>query len=306
MGRYILRRLAGLPPVLLAVSFIVFAAVRLLPGDPARIMAGPEATAEDVAGVRARLGFDQPFATQYGRYLLGIAHGDFGTSVRSKAPVWDEVAARVPYTASLALAAYGVALLVGLAAGTVAGIRRNGWPDRMVMVGAVLGAATANFWLALMAMSLFAVQLRWLPLLGAAGWRNYVMPTLTLAVGPTALVARMTRSSLIEALAQDHVRTARAKGLGELGVKLRHGLRNALLPVVTTIGLNFGGLLGGAVVTESVFNWPGLGRLLVDSVRFRDYPVIQAVTLLSVCSVVLVNLAADCVLAKLDPRIRLD
>jgi glutathione transport system permease protein len=176
-----------------------------------------------------------------------------------------------------------------------AAIYRSAWPDHMVMIAAIGGASVANFWLALMMMNLFAVQLKWLPLLGAGGWQNYVMPALALGLLPAALIARMTRSSMLEVIGQDYIRTARAKGL-----------RNALIPIVTIIGLNFGGLLGGAVVTESVFNWPGIGRLLVDAVRYRDYPIIQGVTLLTVTSVVLVNFLADLLIAAINPRIRFD
>lgn len=302
---YVLRRLAGLPPILLAVSFLVFGAVRLLPGDPARLMAGPEATQDAVDSMRARLGLDRNFLVQYGVFLAHAAQGDFGQSIRSKRAVTYEVGIRFPYTVALAVAAYALALVVGLVAGVAAAVGRGGWADHVVMAGTVLAASIANFWVALMAMAVFAVQLRWLPLLGAGSAAHYVMPAATLALLPAALVARMTRASLLEAMRQDYVRTARAKGLGERIVLLRHALRNALGPVVTTVGLNFGGLLGGAVVTESVFNWPGIGRLLVDSVRFRDYPVIQCITLLAVTAVVVVNLVTDLVMAGLDPRMRL-
>jgi len=304
MGRMVLRRLLGLPPILLAVSLPVFAAVRVLPGDPARLMAGPEATQDAVDAMRVRMGFDRPFLVQYGRCLGGVLRGDFGTSIRSKRPVTYEVGIRFPYTLGLALLAYALALLVGVLAGVAAAVTRGRWPDHLVMLATVLAASMANFWLALMGMSLFAVQLRWLPLLGAGSWSHYVMPAVTLGLLPAALVARMTRSAMLEAIGQDYVRTARAKGLRPRVVMLRHALRNALIPVVVTVGLNFGGLLGGAVVTESVFNWPGIGRLLVDSVRFRDYPVIQCITLLAVTAVVLANLGADVAAAAIDPRIR--
>jgi len=304
MGRMVLRRLLGLPPILLAVSLLVFAAVRVLPGDPARLMAGPEATQDAVDAMRVRMGFDRPFLVQYGRFLGGVLRGDFGTSIRSKRPVTYEVGIRFPYTLGLALLAYALALLVGVLAGVAAAVTRGRWPDHLVMLATVLAASMANFWLALMAMAVFAVQLRWLPLLGAGSWSHYVMPAVTLGLLPAALVARMTRSAMLEAIGQDYVRTARAKGLRPHVVMLRHALRNALIPVVVTVGLNFGGLLGGAVVTESVFNWPGIGRLLVDSVRFRDYPVIQCITLLAVTAVVLANLGADVAAAAIDPRIR--
>lgn len=306
MPRFILRRLLGLIPILLAVSLLIFGAVRLLPGDPARILAGPQATQDAVDSMRERLGLDRPFLIQYGSFLTHAMQGDFGESIRSKRSVGYEVSIRLPFTIALALVSYAIALLVGLTTGMAAAVFRGSLLDHAVMALTVLAASTANFWLALMGMALFAVQLRWLPLLGAGGWQNFVLPSVTLAVLPTALVARMTRSSMLDVMGQDYVRTARAKGLGEFVVQTRHALRNALLPVVTVVGLNFGGLLGGAVVTESVFNWPGIGRLLVDSVRFRDYPVIQCITLLAVISVMLANLAADLITAAIDPRIRLE
>ena len=306
MPRFILRRLLGLIPILLAVSLLIFGAVRLLPGDPARILAGPQATQDAVDSMRERLGLDRPFLIQYGSFLTHALQGDFGESIRSKRSVGYEVSIRLPFTIALALVSYAIALLVGLTTGVAAAVFRGSLLDHAVMALTVLAASTANFWLALMGMAVFAVQLRWLPLLGAGGWQNFVLPGITLAVLPTALVARMTRSSMLDVMGQDYVRTARAKGLGEFVVQTRHALRNALLPVVTVVGLNFGGLLGGAVVTESVFNWPGIGRLLVDSVRFRDYPVIQCITLLAVTSVMLANLAADLITAAIDPRIRLD
>ena len=305
MGRFVARRLLGLVPILLAVSVLIFGAVRLLPGDPARIMAGPQATQDAVDGMRARLGLDRPLPVQYGVFLAGALQGDFGESIRSKRPVLDEVAIRVPNTLALALVSYALALAVGLAVGVLAAVFRGGVIDHLVMAVTVLAASTANFWVALMGMAVFAVQLRWLPLLGGGSWQHYVLPAVTLSLLPTALIARMTRSSMLEVMQLDYVRTARAKGLTERVVQIRHALRNALLPVITLVGLNFGGLLGGAVVTESVFNWPGIGRLLVDSVRFRDYPVIQCVTLLAVTAVVLANLAADLMTAAIDPRVRL-
>lgn len=305
MRRYAARRVVGLVPILFAVSFLIFGAVRLLPGDPARLMAGPQATQDSVDGMRARLGLDRPFPVQYAVFLERALQGDFGVSIRSKRSVVMEVAIRVPPTIGLAVTAYAIALAFGLGIGVAAAAARGGWIDHAVMAVTVLAASTANFWLALMGMALFAVQLQWLPLLGAGDWRHYVLPAATLAVLPMALVARMTRSSMLDVMQQDYIRTARAKGVREFLVQTRHALRNALLPVITLVGLNFGGLLGGAVVTETVFNWPGIGRLLVDSVKMRDYPVIQAVTLLAVTSVVLVNLLADLLTAAVDPRIRL-
>jgi glutathione transport system permease protein len=304
VGRYVGRKLLALPLVLLGVSFLVFGAIRLLPGDPARIMAGDQATGEAIAGMRHRLGLDKPFLLQYGLFLTQAAQGDFGISIRSKQPVLSEVTRRFPYTVALASSAYGFAIVIGTVAGVVAAVR-GGWVDHLVMAMTILAASTANFWLALVGMMVFAVELDWLPLLGAGSPAHYVLPTAALGLLPTAIIARMTRSGMLDALRQDHVRTARAKGLRETVVTLRHALRNALIPIVTIVGLNFGGLLGGAVVTETVFNWPGIGSLLVDSVRDRDYPMIEALVLLSVFSVVIVNLIADAAIALLDPRLRL-
>ena len=306
MRRYVLRKLLALPAVMLAVSLLVFAAIRILPGDPARLLAGPEATQDAVDAMRGRLGLDRSLPVQYAHFLAGVATGDLGVSLKSKLPVTQEIAERFPNTAALAGCAYGLAILVGVPAGVAAAARRGGWLDQGVMLGAIAGASIANFWLALMAMDLFAVRLGWLPLLGLDSWRSFVMPTVTLALAPTALVARMTRSSMGEVLKEDYIRTAHAKGLGMGAIYRRHALRNAMAPVVTAVGLNFGGILGGAVVTETLFNWPGLGRLLIDSVSYRDYPMIQALVLLAVLCVVAVNLAADLAIAALNPRIRFD
>ena len=303
MGRIVLRKLAALPLALLGVSALIFLVIHALPGDPARMMAGPEATQEAVDAMRGRLGIDRPLLVQYGHFVAGAVRGNFGVSLKSQKPVAQEIGQRVPFTLSLALVSYAGAILVGVPAGMLAAIRRGRWVDQVVTLGAILGASVASFWLALMLMSLFAVQLHWLPLLGAAGWRNYVMPAAVLAALPTALIARMTRAGMIEVLRLDYIRTAWAKGLAPRSVYFTHALRNVLAPVVTVIGLNFGSLVGGAVVTETVFAWPGLGRLLVDSVRYRDYPMLQAVTLLAVASVVVVNLAAELFIIAMDPRL---
>jgi glutathione transport system permease protein len=306
MKSYLLKKLATLPLILVGVSLIIFVALRALPGDPARLMAGPEAPQEAVDAMRVRLGLDDPLPVQYARFAAAALTGDLGTSIRSRHPVTQEIGERMPFTISLAIVAYGIAISVGLAAGMAAAVNRNRWPDQLTMLFAIAGASIANFWLALMAMNTFAVDLGWLPLLGAGSWKHYVLPSITLAVMPTAVIARMTRSSMIEVIGQDYVRTARAKGLAEAVVMRKHALRNALIPIVTIVGLNFGSLLGGAVVTESVFNWPGIGRLLVDSVRYRDYPVIQGVTLVAVSAVVVMNFLAELLIAVINPRIRFD
>jgi glutathione transport system permease protein len=306
MRRYLSRKIAALPLVLIGVSFIVFGAIRLLPGDPARMMAGPQADQESVDRMRERLGLDAPFAAQFGDFLVHAARGDFGTSIRSKRPVTRDIADRLPYTLALAGCAYVLAILLGTLAGVGAAIGQGRWPDHLVTAATIAFTSMAGFWVALMGMEIFSVTLRWLPLLGAGSVAHYVMPTIVLALQPQALIARMTRSSMLDVIGQDFVRTARAVGLSEWVVVFRHALRNALIPVVTIVALNFGGLVAGAVVTETVFDWPGIGRMLVDAVRYRDYPVIQGVVLLSVAGVVVINTAADVLIAAIDPRIRFD
>ncbi|MBX8827131.1 MULTISPECIES: ABC transporter permease [Brucellaceae] len=304
MKTYIIRKLIGLPLILIGVSLLIFLALRALPGDPARLMAGPEATQEAVDNMRSRLGLDRSLPEQYAQFAYGAVQGDLGTSIRSKLPVTSEISERLPYTLALTLTAYLLAMAIGVPAGMLGAIYRHGWPDQMVMFLAIMGASIANFWLALMAMNTFSVKLGWLPLLGASSWKSFILPSVTLAVLPAALIARMTRSSMIEVLGQDFIRTARAKGVSVAAIYWRHALRNALIPIITIVGLNFGALIGGAVVTESVFNWPGIGRLLVDAVRYRDYPVIQGVTLVAVTGVVMANFIAELLIATLNPRIR--
>ena len=286
------------------MSLLVFLAVRAMPGDPARLMAGPQASGAAVAAMRVRLGLDRPLPAQYLAFLAGAVRGDLGISLTSRAPVRHEIAIRLPYTLRLAGLSEALAVCLAVPLGVLAAIRRGGLLDRVLALLTALGASVANFWLALMAMELFAVRLRWLPLLGAGSWPHYVLPTLVLSTLPTALMLRMTRSGMIEVLAQDYMRTARAKGLSPWAIHVRHGLRNMLGPVVTLLALTVGSLIGGAVITETVFDWPGLGRLLVEAVRLRDYPVIQAMTLLAVLAVVLANLLGELATLWLDPRLR--
>src|SRR4051812_13057591 len=306
MKAYIVKKLLALPLILIGVSLLVFVAIRALPGDPARMMAGPEATQEAVDNMTTRLGLDRSLPEQYASFAYGAVRGDLGTSIKSKLPVTAEIAERLPFTLGLAITAYLIAIGLGVPAGMIAAIYRHGWPDQAVMILAIMGASVANFWLALMAMNTFSVQLGWLPLLGATSWKSFIMPSVTLAVLPTAVIARMTRSSMIEVMNQDFIRTAYAKGVTPARIYWNHALRNALIPIITIVGLNFGSLIGGAVVTESVFNWPGIGRLLVDAVRYRDYPVIQGVTLVAVTGVVVMNFLAEMTIAALNPKIRFD
>ena len=306
MNSYLRRRLVTLPLILLIASFLIFSAVRLLPGDPARIMAGMQADQSTVNAVRVRLGLDKPFIEQYLLFLEKAVQGDFGVSIRSGKPVRQEIAERFPYTLALASTSYCFAILLGLTAGLLAAASQGSYVDHLVIGSAVTAGSIPNYWLAMMAMTFFCVHLGWLPLIGAESWRSYVLPSLTLSLLPAAVIARMTRASMLEILHQDYIRTARAKGLSNTKVYLKHALKNALVPVVTIVGMNFAGLLGGAVITEAVFSWPGIGRLIVDAVRFRDYSTIQAVTLLTVTIVVSMNLVIDVLITAINPRIRID
>jgi glutathione transport system permease protein len=304
MLNYILKRLLGLLPTLLIVAGLVFLFVHLLPGDPARLAAGPEADAETVQIIRKDLGLDLPMHEQFWRFISNAVQGDFGHSLRSKRPVSTEIAERFMPTFWLTVAAMGWSVLLGLVIGTLSAVWRNRWPDRLGMTLAITGISFPSFALGMLLMQMFSVQLGWLPTVGADTWRHYILPSLTLGAGVAAVMARFTRSSFIDILKEDYVRTARAKGLSEGVVVVKHSLRNALIPVVTMMGLQFGFLLGGSIVVEKVFNWPGMGRLLVDAVEMRDYPVIQAEVLLFSLEFILINLVVDVLYAVINPTIR--
>ena len=300
-----LRRLAGAIPVLMAVSIFVFAFVRLLPGDPARLVAGPDATPQDVAAVRASLGLDRPVWEQYVRYVGATLQGDLGRSARTKQPVAEEIGQRFMPTLWLTLAAMGWATFIGIGLGVYSGVKRGQWQDWAAMLAAVSGLSFPGFWLGLLLIDLFAVRLGWLPTGGDEGWASLILPSLTLGATVAAVLARFTRSAYVEVAGEDYVRTARSKGVPERRVIWHHALRNALIPVITLTGLEFGTLLGGAIVVELVFSWPGLGRLLVDSISFRDYPVIQAEILLFSFEFVVINLVVDLLYAVVNPEVRL-
>jgi len=303
MTRYIVRRLLYMIPTLFGVSIVVFLVVHLVPGDPARLVAGPDASIQDVELVRSDLGLDRPLPVQYLSWLGRVLVGDLGRSARSHRPVAEDLGRAIPATVELTLAALTVTLLVGLGTGTLAGLRRNSAWDYSSMVVALLGVCTPSFWLGLMLMLVFAVKLNLLPTTGRGGVDHLVLPALTLGFGGAAIVARVMRSSMIEVMGMDYIRTARAKGLLPQMVVLRHAIKNAFVPVVTVIGLEFGNLLAGAVVTETVFAYPGIGRLLVESIGFRDYPVIQGTLLLLAAQFALVNLLVDVLYVVIDPRI---
>jgi len=302
--QYLIKRLLGLLPTLLIVGILVFLFVHLLPGDPARLAAGPDATPETVALVRADLGLDKSLPEQFIRFAGGVLRGDFGKSLRTKRPVSTEIGERFLPTLWLTVAAMAWSVTIGMVIGTLSAVWRNRWPDRLGMTLAVSGISFPAFALGMVLMQIFAVQLRWLPAIGADSWRSYILPSLTLGAAVAAIMARFTRSSFVDILQEDFVRTARAKGLTETVVVLKHGLRNALIPAVTMMGLQFGFLLGGSIVVEVVFNWPGMGRLLVDAVDQRDYPVIQALVLLFSLEFILINLIVDVLYAVINPTIR--
>jgi peptide/nickel transport system permease protein len=301
--RYLGQRLVASVVTLLGVSVIVFLMVRLLPGDPARVLAGMLATDEDVVRIRTQLGFDRPLHVQYGIFLARLARGDLGRSARTSEPVLRELGPRLAATLRLAVIAAGLAAVVGVLAGLLAATRPYSAFDYGLSVLTLFGVSMPVYWLGMMLIIVFAIHLNWLPAAGAEGPASAILPALTLAAFSVALIARMTRSSMLEVLGQDFVRTARAKGLGERGVVARHGLRNAMIPVLTVIGLQFGALLGGAVLTESVFGWPGMGQLLVESIFSRDYPMVQGIVLVFSALFILTNLVVDLLYAVIDPRI---
>ena len=303
MIRYILRRIVLLIPLLFGVSILIFVIIRLIPGDPARLALGAEATEDQVQLMRRQWGLDQPLPVQYAYWIGHALQGDWGRSTVSRVPASDEIGLRLPATLRLAACSVLIACVLGVGFGVLAAVRHNTWLDRLSMVIALLGVCTPSFWLGLMLILVFSVQLGWLPSFGQGGLDHLLLPSLTLGAGAAALIARVTRSSLLEVMSADYLRTARAKGLAEHLVVGRHALRNALIPVVTLLGLEFGGLLAGAIVTETVFAYPGIGLLLVNSIGNRDFAVIQPALLLFAFQFVLVNLVVDILYAVVDPRI---
>lgn len=305
MFKYILRRLFLVIPVLLGVTVIVFGIVSLTPGDPARIMLGENAPDAEVEALRVRMGLDQPPYIQYARWLGRMVQLDLGRSVRSSRPVTAEIGQRIVPTIELAVLATLLAVAVGVPLGVVSATRRNSVVDHVATVLAFIGLAMPVFWQALMMIILFTIMLEWLPASGRfGGWQYYVMPVVALGTSAIASITRMTRGTMLETLTQDYVRTAKSKGLVRQKVVYQHALRNALIPVVTVIGLQFGGLLSGAVITETIFSWPGIGGLAVDAIRARDMPVIQGVVMVFAVMYALVNLVTDVLYAYLDPRLR--
>lgn len=315
MYKYIIHRLLQMVPVLILISVVVFVLIRVMPVDPIYALVGEESdalTPEMHAVLKRELGLDRPLVVQYATWVKNMATGDWGKSFRSKRPVASELVARIPHTLQLAVAAYLISLALGLVTGVIAALKRNSIWDMSATTGAMFGIAVPDFWFALMMILLFSVTLGVLPVYGSrliwnepgAALQHLVLPALALGLNGSATIMRQTRSALLEVLGEDYIRTARAKGLAQQRVIWVHGLRNALLPVVTILGLRLGNILGGAVIIETMFSWPGVGRLAVEALQRADYPVIQVIVLMSGVSILLANLLTDIAYAYLDPRIR--
>jgi len=303
MSSYLLRRIGLALPTLFGVTVVIFLIIRLIPGDPARVIAGLQASDEEVRRIRTQLGLDEPLHVQYAVFLKQLLRGNLGTSAVTRAPVSEEIGARLEATAKLALCSMVVATVIGMGAGIISASRQYSVLDYTVMGVALFGVSIPVFWLGMMLMLLFSVNLHWLPAGGYGTPAHLILPTVALAAFSVAIIARLTRSSLLEVFGHDYVRTARAKGLQDRVVVLRHALKNALIPVLTVVGLQFGALLSGAVLTETTFAWPGMGRLLVNAIGARDYPVVQGIALVFAVIFTVVNLAVDLMYAYVDPRI---
>ena len=306
MLSYVAARILACVPVLVGVTLAVFSLLFLIPGDPVKMMLAEFVTSpEQVARMRSQLHLDEPILAQYGRFVGHALVGDLGTSIRSRRPVAQEIAENLGSTAVLATASMAVAVVLGVSLGLVAALFRNSWLDVLAMLVALLGVSMPSFWLGLLLILGFSLHIGWFPATGGGDLRHLVMPALTLGLIASAIIARLTRSSLLEVLGQDYVRTARAKGLAGWNVVVQHSLANALIPIVTIFGLQFGNLLAGAVIVETVFSRPGLGRLLVGGILNKDFPLIQGTILFVATAYVLINLVVDLAYAVLDPRIRL-
>jgi len=302
--RYLFIRLSYMLPVVWLVVSVVFLLIHLVPGDPIQSMLGEGAAGADIQAARHAYGLDVPLPTQYVHYWRGVLHGDLGRSLRLNKPVKDLVAQAYPATLSLTLSALFVAILLSIPAGVRSATRRNRWDDRALSFISLLGLSFPNFALGPILVLIFAIHYDWLPVSGSANWRSLVLPAITMGASLAAILTRMVRTSMLEELGQDYIRTARAKGLPECDVVYRHALRNALIPVVTVIGLQFGALLAGAIVTETIFSWPGIGRLTISAISNRDYSLVQGCLLCIGLTYVAVNFFTDLVYSALNPRIR--
>ena len=306
MLSYIARRLVLTLPVLFGVATLVFSLIHLVPGDPAQAMLGDGASPEDIALLRTRLGLDRPLTEQYARYLKGLVRGDLGTSLRTQQPVTTQIAERLPATAELASAAMLVAVALALPLGLIAAVWRGTWVDQSAMGLALVGISVPGFWLGPLLALIFAVELGWLPVSGRGTLAHLVLPAITLGSALAAILARMTRASVLEELREQYVVAARARGASRVRAVVVHALRNSLIPIVTILGLQLGAVLTGSIITETIFSWPGVGRLLIQSINFRDYPMVQGCILLIAVTYVTMNLLTDLVYGWLDPRIRFE
>lgn len=304
MQKYILRRLLSAIPLIFAIITIVFVVLRVaIPGDPVYVLAGDTASPELIERIRQKYGFDRPVLEQYLIFIGNAVRGDLGNSIKFGQPVITVIAKAFPFTVAITLQSVTLGTLIGLVVGIAAAVRRGSWIDHLSMLLVIFVNAFPTFWLGIILILVFSVGLRWLPVEGSGTWQHFVLPVVTLSLGQAALIARLTRSSLLEILNADYVRTARAKGLTDRRVIFLHALKNALIPIVTVVGLSFGGLLGGAVITESIFGLPGVGRLTIAAIGDRDYPMIQGTVLLVAVAFILVNLVVDVIYAYVDPRI---
>ena len=304
MGRFLARRLVLTIPVLLGVATLVFSLIHLIPGDPALAMLGEAAPQSDVEELRRQLGLDRPLVQQYAAFLAGLVKGDLGTSLRTGLPVTEQIVERMPATFELAAAAMLVAILFSMPLGIAAAVRRGTVVDHAAMTVSLAGVSVPNFWLGPLLAIVFAVELGWLPVSGRGTWAHLVLPAVSLGAALAAILARMTRATMLEELREPYVQAARARGVSRSRAVMRHAFRNSLIPVVTLVGLQFGAVLTGAVITETIFAWPGIGRLLIQSIGFRDYPLVQGCILLIALTYVAVNLLTDMLYGVLDPRIR--
>ena len=304
MRKFILKRLCTLIPVLIVVSILVFLMVHVMPGDPARIMAGDTATEQDVEKIRVAYGFDRPLYEQYFRYISKALRGDFGTSFRTGRPVAQEIAIRFPNTMLLAVAAIVISIVFGIGIGLISATKRNSIFDSVSMVLALVGLSIPPFYLGLMLMLIFCVILKWLPITAEVSFVGMILPSLTLSARSLATIARMTRSSMLEVMSQDYILTAKAQGFNSRKIIFSHALKNAMNSIVTVAGIQFGTLLGGSVITEKVYGWPGLGQLVITAIKARDFPVVQTTILVIAVSFVAVNLFVDVLYVLINPRIK--
>lgn len=304
MKEYIFKRLINIIPIMIVVSIVIFLFIHLIPGDPARLVAGHQATYEEVELMREQLGLNNSLVVQYKDFVVNVFSGDWGNSIKSGLPVWDVIVPRLKPTLILAIFSIVWSVIAGITIGVISAVKRGKLIDYIVMVGASSGISVPLFWLGLMLMQIFSVKLGWLPTTGVDTLSGYILPSITLGAGITAMIARYTRSSMIEILRENYIRTSRAKGLSEFFVVNKHALRNSLVDVVTIVGLQFGFLLAGSVLVETVFAIPGLGRLLVDSILFRDYTVVQTVLLIFTFQFIIINLIVDVLYGVCNPKIR--